>query len=67
MYGKMMKEKTSEKYLGDLIHEGGVSKSVKATVNDRHGRTMLAIKEIRAIVEDCRSNTIGGIKVGLDI
>jgi hypothetical protein len=67
LYGKMMKEKTSEKYLGDLIHEGGVSKSVEATVNDRHGRTMLAIKEIRAIVEDCRSNTIGGIKVGLDI
>ena len=28
---------------------------------------MLAIKEIRAIVEDCRSNTIGGLKVRLDI
>ena len=67
LYGIKMKEKSYEKYLGDLIHSGGVSKSVEATVNDRHGRTMLAIKEIRAIVEDCRSNTIGGLKVGLDI
>ena len=54
-------------YSGDLVHGGGVSQSVEATVKDRHGRTMLAIKEIRSIVEDCRSNTLGGLKVGLDI
>ena len=67
LYGKAMTEKPYERYLGDLVHGGGVSKSVEATVNDRHGRTMLAIKEITAIVEDCRSNTLGGLKVGLDI
>ena len=50
-----------------MVHGGGVSQSVEATVKDRHGRTMLAIKEIRANVEDCRSNTLGGLKVELDI
>ena len=67
LYGMKMKEKPYEKYLGDFIHSGGVSKSVETTVNERHGKTILAIKEIRAIVEDCRSNSIGGLKVGLDI
>ena len=67
LYGNNMKEKRYEKYLGDLVHGEGVAKSVEATVNERRGRTMLAITEIRAIVEDCRSNTLGGLKVGLDI
>ena len=32
LYGKSMKEKLSEKYLGDFIHSGGVSASADATV-----------------------------------
>jgi hypothetical protein len=67
LYGKNMKEKKFERYLGDLIHGGGVAESAEATVNNRHGKMIHGIKEIRAIVEDCRSNTLGGLKVGLDI
>ena len=67
LYGKDMKEKKFERYLGDLIHGGGVAESVEATVNIRHGKMIHGIREIRAIVEDCRSNTLGGLKVGLDI
>ena len=67
LYGKRMKEKTSEKYLGDFIHCGGVAKSVEATVNERYGKMFTAYNEIKAIVEDCRSTTLGGLKVGLDI
>ena len=67
LYGKHMKEKNSEKYLGDFIHCGGVAQSVEATVNERYGKMFSSHNEIRAIVEDCRSITLGGLKVGLDI
>ena len=67
LYGEKMKKKDYEKYLGDYIHHGGVSVSVEKTVNERCGKLTNAIKEIRAIVEDCRSTSLGGLKVGLDI
>ena len=67
LYGSEMPEKKSERYLGDFIHEGGVSASVDATVNHRYGKLIHGIKEIKAIIEDCRSNIMGGLKVGLDI
>ena len=67
LYGKRMKEKTQEKYLGDFIHAGGVADSAEATVKDRVGRLFTAQREIKAIVEDCRSTTLGGLKVGIDI
>ena len=62
-----MKEKKSERYLGDILHGGGLAASADATVNCRHAKMVHGLKEIKAIVEDCRSNTMGGIKVGLDI
>jgi hypothetical protein len=67
LYGETMKEKVSEKYLGDFIHGGGVAKSAEVTVVERCGRMFSTNNEIRAIVEDCRSTTLGGLKVGLDI
>ena len=33
-----MKQKTSEKYLGDFIHFGGVAKSAEETVIQRVGK-----------------------------
>ena len=53
-----MKKKEYEKYLGDYIHHGGVALSVEKTVNERCGKLINAIKEIRAIVEDCRSTSL---------
>ena len=67
LYGSKMSEKISERCLGDFIHEGGVSVSVEAIVNHRYGKLIHGIKEIKAMVEECRSNTIGGLRVGLDI
>ena len=67
LYGQEMKEKKSERYLGDVIHGGGLGASVEATVSFRHGKMIHGLKEIKAIIEDCRSNTLGGLKVGLDI
>ena len=67
LYGKEMKEKKSERYLGDVLHGGGLAASAEATVAFRHAKMIHGLKEIKAIVEDCRSNTMGGLKVGLDI
>jgi hypothetical protein len=67
LYGKMMKEKKYEKYLGDYIHQAGVAESAEVTVKERCGKMFAAHREIKAIVEDCRSTTLGGLKVGIDI
>ena len=67
LYGEIMKEKVSEKYLGDFIHGGGVAKSAEVTVVERCGRMFSTNNEIRAIVEGCRRNILGGLKVGHDV
>ena len=40
---------------------------METTVNARCGKLFNVIREIKAIVEDCRSFNLGGLKVGLDI
>ena len=62
-----MKEKPSEKYLGDLIHEKGLKESVAATIKSREGRINAAILEVRSIIDDFRVQTIGGTLAGLEI
>ena len=37
------------------------------TIKKRKGLTYLAIYDIRAVIEDCRSMVCGGIKAGIDI
>ena len=64
--GAPMKEKVSDKYLGDYIHTSGPRESVNCTVSNRFGRTLLGILETRAIIDDCRINTVGGIQAGID-
>ena len=61
----MVKEK--DDYLGEVLHEGGLSKSVEATVAKRYGRILTNIIEVSSILEDFRIDTIGGLKSGLDI
>ena len=67
LYNKALKEKTSEKYLGDQIHSAGNTASAKETVNERYGKTVALIIEARAIIEDCRLNTAGGLSAGIEI
>ena len=64
---KIMKQEFSAKYLGDFISEKGLSDSVSVTVAKRKGMVIRAMYEIRSIVDDCRSNVVGGITVGLEI
>ena len=67
LYGKPMIEKICERYLGDIFHSQGLARSAQATVEARLGAMMAGAIEIRSVVEDCRSNCLGGIGVGLDI
>ena len=67
LYGQPMKQKTQEKYLGDILHCDGLAASVKATVETRAASLKSGATEVRAIIEDCRSNCFGGLGVGLDI
>ena len=53
--------------LGDWISTDGLSQSASATVKKRKGLATASIYEIRAIVEDCRSNIIGGLQTGIDL
>ena len=62
-----MKQSSEEKWLGDMVSDAGLSKSVEATVKSRYGQILSAIFEIKSVVEDLRMQMIGGIKCGLDI
>jgi hypothetical protein len=50
-----------------VLHEGGLAKSVEATVAKRYGRIFSSIIEVCAILEDYRIDTIGGLKCGFEI
>ena len=65
--GQNILVKEKDEYLGDILHEGGLAMSVKATVNKRYGRIKSAILEISAILDDFRIDALGGLKAGLDI
>ena len=65
--GNLMKEKVFDKYLGDYIHSEGTQASVLCTVKNRFGRINTNIIEARAIIDDCRVNTVGGLLAGIDL
>ena len=65
--GKIMKNTTTEKYLGDVISSEGLAESVTATVLKRKGIAIASILETKAVIEDCRANAVGGLVVGIEI
>ena len=66
LYDKIpIKEKLSEKYLGDMIDGGGLAASVDSTISERYGRIYTSILEVKVILEDYRSSTAGGIRAGI--
>ena len=58
--GHMIKAKVQEKYLGDILNEGGLRQSVQATISERYGKAFASIREIGAVINDFRVNAIGG-------
>ena len=61
------KEVQKEKWLGDIFHQDGLSKSVDETVRDRIGRTKAAVFETVSIVQDYRLASLGGLLSAFDI
>ena len=62
-----MKSKSEEKWLGDILSDQGLEKSVEATINSRFGKIQTAIFELKVVLEDLRMQVIGGLKCGMDI
>ena len=65
--GQLMKRETEYKYLGDWISQNGLAESAEITVMRRRNTVLSTVHEIRSVVDDFRSNTCGGIIVGLQI
>ena len=63
----LMKTVSQYTYLGVVLHEGGAGASALATINKRSSRVKQLIFEIKAILEDSRLDSIGGISSGLDL
>ena len=64
LYGQEVKIVTHGTYLGEELGLS-LSDSITFTIKKRIGLVRKAIVEIKAIVEDCRSQVTGGIKPAL--
>ena len=56
-----MKKMEQMKYLGDMLHEDGLTASVDATVMDRMAKVKGSIFELKALCEDYRLQICGGM------
>ena len=67
LYDQNMMYEHSAKYLGDWLSQNGLADSVALTVEKRKGLVCKSIYDIRSVIDDCRSHTVGGLSAGLDI
>jgi hypothetical protein len=56
-----------DKYLGQVLHSGGVEASATATVQERSGRIKGATMEIRSIVEEYQMQAFGGLTAAWEL
>ena len=61
------KEKIADKWLGDIFHQGGLADCVIATIKDREPKVRAACYEAAAIVDDWRSQCVGGFCSAIDL
>ena len=62
-----VKQKVSDKYLGQVLHSGGVEASAEATVRERSGRIKGATMEIKSIVEEFEMQAMGGLMAAKEL
>ena len=62
-----VKQKVSDKYLGQVLHSGGVEASAEATVMERSGRIKGATMEIKSIVEEYEMQAMGGLMAAREL
>ena len=56
-----VKRKISDKYLGQIIHEGGLKESVRGTIKERTGKIKGAIYLTKSVIETYQMQEIGGM------
>ena len=68
MFGQFtIKQKESDKYLGQVLRGGGLEESAAATVRERLGRIKGATMEIKSIVEEFQMPAVGGMMAAWEL
>ena len=68
MFGDFeVKERVSDKYLGQILHGGGLEESALATAKERAGRIKGAAIEIKGIIEEFQMQTLGGLRAAWEL
>ena len=62
-----VKKKDSERYLGQIIHSGGLAASCAATISDRAGKIKGATFETLSIIEEFRMQAVGGMMAAWEL
>ena len=62
-----MKQKECDRYLGQMLHGGGLDKSAEATVQERAGRIKGATMEIKTIIEEFQMQAMGGMMAAWEL
>ena len=63
----VMKEKISDKYLGQVLHGGGLEESALATAQERAGKIRGATMEIKSIIEEYQMQALGGMTAAWEL
>ena len=63
----LVKQRASDRYLGQVLHEGGLEKCAEATVSERAGRIRGATMEIKSIIEDFQMQAMGGMMAAWEL
>ena len=68
MFGDFrLKQRESDRYLGQVLHGGGLDMSAEATVQERVGRIKGATMEIKGIIEDFKMQNISGMMAAWEL
>ena len=68
MFGNfLVKHRQSDRYLGQMLHGGGLGMSAEPTIQERTGRIKGATREIKQIIEDFRMQSIGGLMAAWEL
>ena len=62
-----MKKRESDRYLGQVLHEGGLERSAEATAHGRASLIRGATMEINSIVEDFQMQAMGGMMAAWEL
>ena len=62
-----VKERVSDKYLGQILHGGGLEESALTTAKERAGRIKGDAIEIKGILEEFQMQTLGGLRAAWEL